>query len=1119
MENAKLVSFPKVCQEVIRKCAEKIYPLLSINFQGSNLSKPEISRLTQNNIDKSQEILDLYFPSIEGDPVIQIATCLVRYGEQEPYKTHILTLGTCDPIPNVEVVQCETEEELILKWKLLIEDEDVDMYSGYNIYGFDFPYIWDRAEDLGVLKEYKTLSKFQDRESHVQTKVLSSSALGHNTWREIDSIGRIQVDLLKVVQRDHNLNSYKLDNVASTFMQGVITSFNEILNNEGEITHTVLSTNSLKGLQVDGFIKCSYMDGHSCEKHQDGKKFKIIYVHDNGTFEIEGAMGLQDDKQYSWTMAKDDVTPQDIFRLQQEGPSERCIVARYCVKDVVLCVELCQKLEIMANNIGMANVCTVPLSWIFTRGQSIKIFSLISKQCREDNILMPTLYITKKDAVEGAVVLNPKPGIYTKTPVAVLDYGSLYPSSIISENICHTTLITDPQFMGEQGGKRLNKLGYEYVDIQFDSFDIIGNKKIKRGVKICRYKQPKKDKNGNIPIKNRGIIPQILLKVLNARKNTRKKIKYKTVTISDGSKFEGLYNKDKQIIILDDNTEYKVPTDSVVDCKDTYNVFQKAVWDGLQLAYKVTANSIYGQLGASTSPIYWPELASSTTAVGRNLLNLAGNFAIDNYKDKWFGDIYIKDTVLVYGDTDSVFVKYNMEDRDGNPVYNRKALEASIKISLDIEKNVQTKLKFPHKLEYEKTFWPFILFSKKRYAGNKYEFNATKFTQTSMGIVTKRRDNANIVKYAFGGVLDIIMNKLNINNSIDFLQLCIRNIMDGKFDMDKFIVTKSLRAYYKNPQSIAHKVLADRMGERDPGNKPKPNDRIPYAYIVKENIVITNEIMLNLSNANMFGKYIVIYESLEKDKFIIEINSDLKGIKNSQILFKASLDWDWNNEKDKGYNIPFSTEYSLFQKLSEPRRDKLPIITFSDILIHKHKGKVRFPANRNLNKMNCFVYVTKICKKVNETATPKREVIYKYNPCLFSKKNTKIKKKTLQGDRIENPKFIIDNKLPLDYKFYITNQIMKPVCQIFGLIVDTLDRKYKFPYDETYYERKYKALILDGKEEDKAIAKIRDMREKMAQQLLFEPILKQIENKKGLSAWAQFGFFTLPKKPTIIIKN
>ena len=54
-------------------------------------------------------------------------------------------------------------------------------------------------------------------------------------------------------------------------------------------------------------------------------------------------------------------------------------------------------------------------------------------------------------------------------------------------------------------------------------------------------------------------------------------------------------------------------------------------------------------------------------------------------------------------------------------------------------------------------------------------------------------------------------------------------------ESDKLIITKSLRSNYKNPQQIAHKVLADRMGIRDPGNKPKPGDRIRYLFFVKKN--------------------------------------------------------------------------------------------------------------------------------------------------------------------------------------------------------------------------------------------------------------------------------------------
>ena len=47
-----------------------------------------------------------------------------------------------------------------------------------------------------------------------------------------------------------------------------------------------------------------------------------------------------------------------------------------------------------------------------------------------------------------------------------------------------------------------------------------------------------------------------------------------------------------------------------------------------------------------------------------------------------------------------------------------------------------------------------------------------------------------------------------------------------------FIITKTLRSYYKNPQQIPHNVLAQRIGKRDPGNKPNSNDRIPYVFII-----------------------------------------------------------------------------------------------------------------------------------------------------------------------------------------------------------------------------------------------------------------------------------------------
>ena len=220
----------------------------------------------------------------------------------------------------------------------------------------------------------------------------------------------------------------------------------------------------------------------------------------------------------------------------------------------------------------------------------------------------------------------------------------------------------------------------------------------------------------------------------------------------------------------------------------------KAILDGLQLAYKITANSLYGQVGARTSPIYMKELNASTTATGRNLIMKAKHFMEKHY-----------DADVVYGDTDSIFVDFKIKEKYN--LVDKEALQKSIDIAVEASDKFKKELKDPHDLEYEKTFFPFIILSKKKYVGNLYEFDINKFKQKSMGIVLKRRDNANLVKIIYGGIIDILLNKQNISKAIEFLTSSLQNLIDGKFQMDDLVITKTLRTTYKDPSRIAHKVL------------------------------------------------------------------------------------------------------------------------------------------------------------------------------------------------------------------------------------------------------------------------------------------------------------------------
>ena len=705
------------------------------------------------------------FPQAEraGDKIIQIGTTFSRYGEQDCYRKHIITLGSCDPIEGVDVESYETEAEVLMAWCRLMKEENPDIITGYNIFGFDERYLYGRSIKLGCHAEFSFLGRLNDEHSDFKEKNLSSSALGDNFLYFYERIGRVNIDLMKVVMRDHNLTSYKLDNVASHFIQEKIKSVELV--DDGCFK---VETGNTFGIEVGGYVVLM-LDGVSQDRVKGGKKFPIvglsrteIWLRDEEAGELVDELRATKRK-ILWCQAKDDVSPQDIFRLQKGSSADRAIVAKYCIQDCKLVNILIAKLDIITNNVGMSNVCHVPFSYIFLRGQGVKIFSLVAKKCRKRKHLIPVIYRNRDEeeenqGYEGATVLPPKSGVYF-TPVTVLDYASLYPRSMIQKNLSHECYVMNSKYD--------NLPGVTYFDAEY---------KVSDDQPMVRCRFARVDNEDGTP--RRGIIPEILMDLLDARALTKKKMKQEP------------------------------------------DPFKKSILDGLQLAYKITANSLYGQIGAPTSAIYLKEIAASTTATGREMLHLAKEEVENNYPG----------AEVVYGDTDSIFIKFKILDEDGNERVDREALVQSIQMGKDASDYINSILPDPQELEYEKVFWPFCLISKKRYVGNLYEEDPDKFKQKSMGIVLKRRDNADIVKIVVGGIVDKILNERSAEGAVEFARNSVEKMMNGEFPMEKFVISKTLRAEYKNPQSIAHKVLAERMGERDPGNKPQVNDRIPFVY-------------------------------------------------------------------------------------------------------------------------------------------------------------------------------------------------------------------------------------------------------------------------------------------------
>ena len=762
-----------------------------------NYDNTSISKLRILSYDIECTSGDGSFPQAnrDTDKIIQIGSTFSYNGEEDCYFKHIITLGSCDEIEGAEVESYDTEEEVLLAWQKLVIRMDPDIITGYNIFGFDNKYVYDRANYLGVNDRFGYLSRIKNLHCEFIDTQLSSSALGDNKIRYYNMNGRVQIDLMKVVMKDYKLNSYKLDSVAEEFLNGKVIKLDGIN----------LEVDSTRDLKVGSYLKLVNSEEELVE---DGKKFKILEMKGN-ILTLDKSPETEDSK-LSWTMAKDDVKPEDIFRLQKGSSADRKIVAEYCIQDCALVNKLIARLCVVINNIGMANVCIVPLSFLFFRGQGIKIFSLVAKECRMENYLIPVIKKNDDDkgGYEGATVFEPSIGFY-KRPIAVLDYASLYPSSMIHKNLSHETFVDNAQYD--------NHPDYIYYNCTYNNAD--GSKT------HCKYA---KKKDGTM-----GIMPMILSKLLKQRKATKK-----------------LMGKED-------------------------DPFMKSIYDGQQLAYKVTANSLYGQLGSSVSPIYFKQIAASTTSTGREMLELARDYmenvfpnivmslyeAYTKNDGKKVKEIIDEDLVeslhnedflnetkekiikiisrctiepkTIYGDTDSVFIDFGLKV-DGEYLESKEALEYAIELGELGGNFIKMKMHAPQDLEYEKTFYPFCILSKKRYVGNKYEFDKNKFKQNSMGIVLKRRDNAKIVKKIVGGMVDILLNEIDIEKAVEYIKTSISDLLKGKYPLYNFVTSKTLKSNYVDRTRIAHVVLADRMRERDPGSAPLINERVPYAAIVVE---------------------------------------------------------------------------------------------------------------------------------------------------------------------------------------------------------------------------------------------------------------------------------------------
>ena len=251
----------------------------------------------------------------------------------------------------------------------------------------------------------------------------------------------------------------------------------------------------------------------------------------------------------------------------------------------------------------------------------------------------------------------------------------------------------------------------------------------------------------------------------------------------------------------------------------------KAVYNGKQLAYKISMNSVYGFTGAvKFGMLPCVAIASTVTCKGRMM--------IEDTKERV--ERVFPGAKVRYGDTDSVMVEFDVGGRTG-----MEAIEYSWEMGEKAAEECNEMFKKPNDLELEKVYCPYFLYSKKRYAAKMW----VKDRKGEMvmdcvdikGLQVVRRDNMPFMRKVCKEVLDIILDSKNPEGAKKCAHKRAVELLDGRVPMDSLVLSQKLGDNYKS-DNLPHVAVRNKMREREPGSEPQSGDRVGYVLVKTNNL-------------------------------------------------------------------------------------------------------------------------------------------------------------------------------------------------------------------------------------------------------------------------------------------
>ncbi len=426
------------------------------------------------------------------------------------------------------------------------------------------------------------------------------------------------------------------------------------------------------------------------------------------------------------------------------------------MKDVKLTDQIADRLQLLIEMNEMARVAGIPSDQVFSRGQQVRIVSQLLRKADQELYVIPNLINKPEfDTYGGAHVEPPKKGLYT-TPIATLDFASLYPSIIIAFNLCYTTLITKDQikFYKLTPDDYISYNGYFFVK----------------------------------PHIREGVLPKILKEFLKARAHARSEQKK--------------YARGSSMWII---------------------------WEGRQLAYKVCANSVYGFAGASKGALPCLAISSTVTSLGQMLIKAAKARVEEKYT-KTNG--YKCDAKVIYGDTDSIMI--NMDGYTTDEV---------LTMGVEMSKYVSELFPPPIEMMFEKVYCPYLLFSKKMYAGNKFEIGKPVVHGDMKGINAVRRGGCHYVRCTQIEMVRILLEEQDVPKTIQYVINRIEELLQGDVGIHELTFSGNYAKHVDKYDSklphieLVKKLIArEKSSDSDSTIAPRVGDRISFSYIRRQNI-------------------------------------------------------------------------------------------------------------------------------------------------------------------------------------------------------------------------------------------------------------------------------------------